>query len=387
MGKSNLTIWEHIGQDRKPVYRMQECMMHIASYSRDFKIIIPREWLNDNLTKESVYKWLEIGNKTIFPAIINEIEIDRSDLNSEGGQCQLGGVYHDLVVEPRNLVAKERYRSSDVVEMPSGSIKYISATIDQIKSKVNSGSYFTTSCRRLQTRGANGRPIVNNDHNSSWRAYIQDLQVAETKEPLRDHILRTYDELSKKEVQLIPAYEVIIPCARAISNSHKLAILSFYRYLYSSRYPGLVQDTLKLESIGIDPWTALYYALSKKDANYSFYYSLLSVPGFKSMADVSRDLKNYSLVNKAFSVSEFDKNLYVTLDGSDEELIAKVDIFTKATPKKAVDDNAYKCIVASKTLTLNKVYKSAYIKFNKIRVCGDDYKYRYYSAYMFKKEV
>lgn len=381
MAKHNLTLWELKIKDRVE-YRIQECMMHIANSKNEFKLIIPEEWLNDRLTKESIYKWLEIGNKTLFPAKINEIMIDKNILNSSTSECKLNNLYTGLLVEPRTLRDKEKYRSSDVIEMPLGTIRYLSNNIDSIRSNSTSRSFtFDCSCNRaIRSDG-----IVFGE--SSWGAYICDLQLSETKEPLVDHILRTYAELVNVSKEYIPAYEIIIDCAKTISSPHKLAILSFYRYLWSSRYLELVENTIKLESLGVDPWLALYYSLSKNKANYNNYYSLIDKPGFKSMDNVNRELRSSKLVNTAFSVSYYNIILFTNFDLKDEELVAETQKFlTKTTATDRITKN-FICINPTQTLTMDKIYSDCIIgsDHRTINICGNDYKYRNYSIYRFNE--
>ena len=387
MGKSNFTIWELI-KDKNPKYMIQECMMHIANCTSDFKIIIPHEWLNDKLIKEDVYRWLEIGNKTLFPAKIREITISEKDTKLSVGACRMNGIYYGLNVEPRKLNQREKYRSSDVLSMPLGAIRSFSVSIEELKSSSYRSIGFNVSSNRLKVRSIGGLIDLNNS-SDTWGAHVDDLCMYGTDELLKDYVLRTYDELSNRGWRALPAYEVTIDCKNVISKTHRLSILSFYRYLYSSRYPDVVYNALRLVSIGIDPWEALYASLSKINGNYYNYYSLLSAPGFKSIEKVSKDLKIYDSVNKSFSIDRHDKHLYVDLSGSEENIIENVNNFVEKslTGAKAEDKFRFICINASKTLTNNKVYTSACLSYDKKKnfLCGDDYKYRYYSSSRFKQ--
>ena len=368
MAEHNLTLHRY-----NNAIQRRECMAHICSVDTSKEIFIPESWLNEGLKYEDVDKWVEIGNSLVFPASVEESSVKRSEVEA---QSSVNFFYKGLAVEPRDLVDKnDKYMSSlSVRHFASGEIYaiYISnLSKEYLKSQKNKTVQIT---RILKKSGIAYLPW---EQINSF--FIRDLQVANTKEPLIDYILRTYDDAIKSDSDDITVKKITIDCKKKTAQ-HKLAIMSFYRYLWSNRYKNVVKDTLKLISLGISAWDALYCALSKSSESYYYYYSLLSNRGYKSREEVDSVLYNHG-----FSVNQtFTKSLQIDTPfiwkKTDEELIKEVEDF-KVRSSNIPRTELLVCTKPSNTLTNRKAYSCLIDPRvpKKVRTRGNDYIERYYS--------
>lgn len=368
MADHNLTLHKY-----NNTIKRSECMAHICSVDTSKEIFIPESWLNEGLKYEDVDKWVEIGNNLVFPASVEESSVKRKEIE---GHSSLNFFYKGLVVEPRDLVDKnDKYMSSlSVKYFASGEVHEI--YINNMSKEYLKG-YTTKTVQIKRILKKSGTAYLPWEQIDSF--FIRDLQVANTKESLIDYILRTYDDAIKSDSEDIPVKKITIDCKKKTAQ-HKLATMSFYRYLWSNRYKNVVKDTLKLISLGISAWDALYCALSKSSESYYYYYSLLSNRGYKSREEVDS-----ALYNHGFSVNQtFTKSLQIDTPfvwkKTDEELIKEVEDF-KGRSKNIPRIELLTCINPSSTLTNGKAYSCLIDPSvpKKVRTRGNDYIERYYS--------
>lgn len=369
MAEHNLTLHKY-----NNTIQRSECMAHICSVDTSKEIFIPESWLNEGLKYEDVNKWVEIGSSLVFPASVEEFSLKRKEIE---GQSSVNLFYEGLAVEPRDLIDRnDKYMSSlSIKYFASGEILAINIS-NLSKEYLKSQNSKTVQIRRILKKS--GIAYLPWEQINSF--FIRDLQVVATKEPLIDYILRTCDDAIKSGNEDVPVKKITIDCKKKTAQ-HKLAIMSFYRYLWSNRYKNVVKDTLKLISLGISAWDALYCALSKGSESYYYYYSLLSNRGYKSREDVDSVLYNHGFsVNQTFTRSlQFDTPF--VWKKTDEELIKEVEDF-KVRSNNLPRIKALICTKPSSTLTNGRTYSCLIDPRvpKKVKTRGNDYIERYYSV-------
>lgn len=312
-----------------------QCMMNIKNQNSDIDIYIPFKELHKDISKEDVVKWVEIGNKTIFPAILSETYLKPNDFSYDAVTPPLLKKYINLKITAKTNL--HTYKQHDAYQVVTGSLVSLVAGENDYRIRTN------------VTKSKDGPQY------SNWSGYASDHQLIETGECLLAYIDRTVNDNVKEKVLKTSdpdCFKITINCKNAISDNHKLAILTFYRFLWSNLYQNIVANTLSLVTKDIDSWDALYYALSTQ--KYERYYGLLSRPGFKLMDEVISDLKRYD-VNNSFS-SNSQKIPFTLMDIDNIKLA--VDVFKS---NKGVMNLAnvikVKCISDKlSSLTLNKSY-------------------------------
>lgn len=327
MANHNSTIFD-FGDSGYP--SIGTCMMGVRNVKQNACIYIPFKDLHTGITDEDVALWNKIGNETLFPANIERINYK---FNESGCHDHKFDQFLNLKITYKRDV---RHIQDDAKDCKFGLLK--SVWIDNyghLNQKTD--TYQSESFERKIYSG--------------WNGYCEDHVLFETGECLKEYIKRTIkeDDQVKEENPVPNFYKVTIDCSKAINNAHKLAILSFYRFLWSNCFVNLATNTLKLVKEGIDSWKALYYAMSSY--NYSAYYGLIYQPGFKSMDDVADSLRDPNkTINEAFTASR--KSLYTKMSGAD--IVSAVSRFTVGSEKPfegiCVTDKL-------KTLTKDKVYK------------------------------
>ena len=349
-----------------------ECMMHVGSNKDKTEIFIKYTDVNDNLTKEEVERWVEIGNSLLFPAVLSEIkmpEIDNGRITDDGLKKYLG-----LKIEADPT---KKYMQDDAKYVSEGTLINI-GSLCGIRTRI----YSRITASKLEQRYVN----------SIWNGYASDFRLISTKENLLDYMLRTKDldepkVEAKQEDETPDCYVITIDYGSKYFKSyyHKLATLSFYRYLYSSKFYGLAKKVLHLVDLGVDPWTALYCVLSEDGAKYGNYYSLLVNPGLKSITQVKHDLKIQNSVNTAFSVLAQNR-FYFTWSLDDSILLKNVESFVSKVQKYEPEKiERFKCVIPTKTLIKDKEYEGHTIAYGKIRVVGEDWVPRIYNNFRFQK--
>ena len=259
-----------------------QCMMDIRNKTSEVDLYIPFTWLHEGISDEDVTLWNKIGNETLFQAKLEKVKIDlRDNTSCDPRLDQFKGL---KITCKKNY----KYKQSDAIDNVYGIINVVDGKIFNLQ----------THCSVYYDNSFDG-----NKKFSNWNGYASDHQVYETGECLDAYIKRILkeQEIEHNVEEEFNAYKVTIDCSEALSANHRLAILSFYRFLWSCHFDGLVLDTLRIikSDSTIEPWDALYYAMSKK--NYSSYYGLLYQVGYVSMDTVKDRLPKNSGVNVSFS--------------------------------------------------------------------------------------
>lgn len=263
--------------------RETQCMMDIRKKSNTVDLYIPFEWLNEGISDEDVVLWNKIGNDTLFPAELEKVNAIYT--NTENKPKELN------IFKGLRITCKKDYkfRQSDARQNVYGVINYLSYHRD---------GAILTHCSVYKYDTFSGYKGYND-----WNGFASDHQLYETGECLDVYVKRILSEQPKVEESKSDynSYKVTIDCSKALSDNHKLAILTFYRFLWSCHFYGLIVDTLNIlkSDSSIEPWDALYYALSKKD--YWAYYGLLFQAGYVSMEDVKSRLPRGESINLSFS--------------------------------------------------------------------------------------
>jgi len=326
-----------------------QCMMDIRNRNIEVDIYIPFIWLHTGISDDDVVLWNKIGNETLFPAKLEKVKIDLSSNNNSRDPRldQFNGL---------KITCKKNYSysQSDARKNVYGVIRSLSGQPGRIG----------TCCYVYKTDKFDGNPIY-----SAWGGWASDHQVYETGECLDAYIKRILkeQEVKPKVEEEFNAYKVTIDCSKALSANHRLAILSFYRFLWSCHFDGLVVDTLRIlkSDSTIEPWDALYYAMSK--TNYSGYYGLLHQAGYVSMNDVKARLPKNEGVNLSFSSAK--KSNFTLMGVSDFKVAIERFKDQSGKPFRA------ECITDKlKTITKGKKYDAELSMYdNSYLVTTDDY--------------
>lgn len=325
-----------------------QCMMDIRRESGFVDIYILFTWLHHGISDEDVLWWNKIGNETLFPAALEKVNIDLSNNNQYDPRLEQ---FKDLKITCKKNYS---YKQSDARNNVYGVINTIDGNIDNLH----------THCSVYRTDSFDGPKKYGN-----WNGYASDHQVYETGECLDAYVKRVLSEQegSKTTKEEFNAYKVTIDCSKALSANHKLAILSFYRFLWSYYFDGLVVDTLRIlkSDSTIEPWDALYYAMSTK--NYSEYYGLLYQVGYVSMEDVKTKLPKGESINLSFSNAK--KSNFTLMNVSNFK--TAIDVFKKQSGKPF----EVECITDKlKTLTKGNKYQAEFSMHDNLYVVkNDDY--------------
>lgn len=348
--------------DFRKGYRIQQttCMMGIRNENKLIDLYLPFEWLHKGISDEDVLLWNKIGTETLFSAVIEKVKID---LNSNN-------VSRDPRLDQFNglkITCKKNYsyRQSDARQNVYGVIRSLSGQLNRIG----------TCCYVYKTDKFDGNPIYSN-----WGGWASDHQLYETGECLDayiNRIIKDQEQIPKSEAEF-NAYKITIDCGEALSANHRLAILTFYRFLWSCHYDGLVSDTLRIikSDSTIEPWDALYYAMCKKD--YSGYYGLLYQSGYVAMETVKLRLPKNESINISFSNNKKSGN---TLMGV-TDFKAAIEIFKEQSGKPF----EIECITDKlKTLTKGKKYQAEFSMYdNSYLIKNDGYCMKHYLKTHFK---
>lgn len=329
--------------------QQRQCMMDIRNGNIEVDLYIPFIWLHKGISDEDVLWWNKIGNETLFPAKLEKVKIDLRDNNS---------AYDPRLEQFKGLriTCKKgyRYKQSDANQNVYGVINSVDGNINNLQ----------TRCSVYRTNSFDG-----NKKYLCWNGYASDHQVYETGECLDAYIKRILkeQEVKPKAEEEFNAYKVTIDCFKALSANHRLAILSFYRFLWSCHFDGLVVDTLRIlkSDSTIEPWDALYYAMSK--TNYSGYYGLLHQAGYVSMDDVKARLPKNEGVNLSFSNAK--KSNFTLMGVSDFKVAIERFKDQSGKPFKV------ECITDKlKTITKGKQYDAEFSMYdNSYLVITNDY--------------
>ena len=348
---------------------MTTCMSAMRTCPVKADLYIPFEWLNKGISKEDVLRWVEIGCKLIFPATIIETYLN---IDSIGSTCVMNLKYSKYIGLKITHKKTGSYKQHDCTELVEGSISTLTGPVDN--------NLRTYSNMLVRDNGSSKRHY--NHGEMMWNGYAIDHQLLDTGECLLKYIRRTINEKPEEIEVSNNTFVVSIDCKKALSNNHKLAILSFYRFLWSDLYEGVVTNTLKLIDDGAEPWDALYYALSTK--RYEPYYSFLQFPGWKDIEVVKSRLINGSSINISFSIPNPGKLIYTTM--SVESLKDSVSKF-KANNIYAIIAKNVVCVTDKlKSITKGKEYKPEISYCDKsYLIKTDDYTYKHLLKSHFKE--
>lgn len=256
------------------------CMMNIRDSNRKVDIYLPINWITKGISDADVLQWNTIGNSTLFPAVVSKVYDERIK------------IYNFTELNGLRITCKKdvKYKQSDASCCVYGEIISIGL----------SNGYFTTVSKTHLSSNytAVERPV--------WHGYACDYQLEETGECLDQYIKRILAE-KPQEDQGPNAYKITIDCRTSLSRSHNLAVLTFYRFLWSNLYNDIVSNTLNIIKEGVDPWIALYYAMSAK--RYSPGYGLLAFPGYIDVDSARKNLINGRAVNNSFSADRYTETV------------------------------------------------------------------------------
>lgn len=254
-----------------------ECMMSMRNCKGIANIYIPFSWLHEGISEEDVYRWVEIGNQLIFPATIEKVKNDNLILHNQNYKHK----FKDLKITYKRDI---RLHQTDANQVDFGTLNSIE-DINTNKFRIYSSVYTNSD-------------FINKKYNN-WNGWSSDYKLYETGECLHEFIIRSLKEEIKDDNSEYNGYKITIDCSKSLSDNHRLAILSFYRFLWSAHFKNVVKNTLKIIDTGVNAWDAMYYALNTKD--YSSYYGFLNCSGFASIDFVVNNLKSKLSVNASFS--------------------------------------------------------------------------------------
>jgi len=306
------------------------CMSAVKQTTGKVSIIIPYKELHNDLRKEDVESWVKLGNKTIFPAVMEEKYVNLS-INT----YNLTKVKNTLLKEEFSLIEKEQYYRSD-----SNYVK--TCTINNISSNTNINVIIVKS--RNSSYGSKG------ENWSTDSRDFQDKNGVSVYDRIQSEIKKITSDIDTTKAN---SYVITFDADKCYSNHHKLALLSFYRYLWSYYYKNLVKNTLKIVDLDVDPWEALMLELSRGD--YYYYFSLTTniFRGIPKMDTVVTEFRRGNNINNSFFNS--------TINISDHRFtkINKESIKTALFNYKegAIIPTKVKCINPTPYLTKYKVYK------------------------------
>ena len=336
-----------------------QCMMDIRNKTSEVDLYIPFIWLHEGISDEDVTLWNKIGNETLFPAKLEKVKIDLRDNTLRDPRLdQFKGL---KITCKKNY----KYKQPDAIHNVYGIINVMDGNIFNLQ----------TRCSVYYDNSFDG-----NKKFSNWNGYASDHQVYETGECLDAYIKRILkeQEIESNVEEEFNAYKVTIDCSEALSANHRLAILSFYRFLWSCHFDGLVLDTLRIikSDSTIEPWDALYYAMSK--TNYSGYYGLLCQAGYVSIDEVRSRLLKGENINLSFSNAR--KNNFTSMKVLDFKVA--IEKFKEHASKPF----EVECITNKlKTLTNGKKYQAEYSMYdNSYLVTNDNYCMRHLLKTHFK---
>lgn len=335
-------------------YGIQEtqCMMDIRNRRAEVDLYIPFTWLHKGISDDDVILWNKIGNQTLFPAVLEKVNVDLRDNYSlrDSRLDQFNGL---------RVTCKKKcgYIQGDAKMNVYGVIRGLNGQLESI---------LNTTCYVYKTDKFDGDPKY-----STWGGYALDHQLYDTGECLDAYIrriIKEQEDAKKNEPKPeFNAYKVTIDCSKALSPNHNLAILSFYRFLWSCHFEGLVVDTLNIikSDSTIDPWDALYYAMCKQ--NYSGYYGFLHQVGYVSIDDVRARLTKGDSINISFSSKK--KSVFTLMGVTNFK--AAIEIFKEQSGKPF----KVECITDKlKTLTKGRAYDAEFSMYdNSYLITNDDY--------------
>lgn len=358
MSNSNSTIYStksKVLSTFSPI--IKNCMMGVRNMQGSIDIYIPFKDLQNGLSAEDVYRWVEIGNSLIFNSAV------RKDYLSEpiNRRRKFNEVYYKYL-RRLSVVRKDLdvYTQDDAISADEG---YLYEVNSEVQIKVTKGS----------VRG------------DTWYISPDDYQLVETRESLDEHLVKIYTEHFKVEKKQPNSFVITIDLDKCVSPQHKLAVLTFYRYLYSNRYPSIVKNTLLAIDAGVSNWNALMLAHAERDTNYTSYYGLTEseIRSFLPMTEVLANLKAGYNVNNSFT-----NNLGIGASIPSFKITPNIDF--KFLEKQLLEGSArsikVKCINTDgcSTITLNRTYFVVQVVGDNYKIEADDYCYRYFNKKRFK---
>jgi hypothetical protein len=262
--KTNTTYYS-IGTNNFDILypRSSECMALSKGVNGLLNLIIPFESLHKGLSEKDVYKWVELGNSSIFKASI------RKGFSFFTSKHLL--LNKKLKEESLEIARKEKKKldRNDSKYLLSGKILSLAGGIDDPSTLLvaiteeddnyNKGSFAKVGCAWAVS--INDFEFKNKSIDISLNDYI--------KEKIKE--IETDEHNEEKE----NCYIVSIDGSLIKEPEYRLAVTTYYRYLWSSNYPEIVSDTLKIMETGVSFWDALMlvHASTRKEP-YSNYYGL-----------------------------------------------------------------------------------------------------------------
>jgi hypothetical protein len=386
MGISNKTFHVRHPESKNPEYYYEMCMAFTGGYSHVLDIIIPEAWLNVGLTNKDAYRWAELGNKMLFPAKVSEKKFPVKILQNNG--CDpVFDQFMLLDIEADEKTADERYLQSDARHIVHSKIASFSFDANRALNSDKLG--YNGRFNSYLIRSVNSTIQLSIEDGRLYSGYLADYRLKDTKENLEAYVIRKIKECYKNTPKTVDCLQVRLnyadPSIKA--GKHRLAVTTFYRYLFLPYYPTVVKDTLQLVDMGFDPWISLYAALSRHDKKYLAYYSLLGRTGFKSMVDVKKNLSGSISLNQTFSAIIQKGQLPVFCIWSDDEQILRDNVLSFVAgnaPKGMQNMKRMYCLSPTKLLKA-MVYMGEYLTGAKVKVRAEDGKFHIYSTTRFKE--
>lgn len=341
-------------------YVEADCMSFIRNYKNNYELqfLVNKEMLHKNLTMEDVIRWIEIGNKLIFPATYDIVDV------LESFEYFANGMFHKEIVRLRELSDDyPKYRRYDAAGLSVASIESINGYSHYENDKKHHTFSLSTIIKEVPDNC-----IFNTSIGNHWSIDSNDVILEKSGRVLYDEIID--DFLIKKEAwdrdNLKENYCITIKRNNAVSPDHFLSLLTFYRLLWSVYFKNIVRETLDLIDGGMDEWIALSYAYAK---NYSRPYNGFSLKGylFKDPLEII-----------ALFVQKKHHQCYINPTFTDTNM--NLDSITKETLNKYKKQkvNIKKvCVSAgrSKYLTVGKSYLT-YVSGEKTYVLDDSNKFK-----------
>lgn len=339
------------------------CMSFIRETTGTIKIIIPFKNLHKGLTKEMVYDWVEIGNRTLFKAEIEEVET-----NLKNTQRGIDGDIIELLDGVKFYLRKNGHCRSDAKAVAIGSLlrasNTTSATLEVIKGNPRNG------CRAIEPK-------------TQWNVCTRDFvdEDGVTLEVRLKEAIESYKEPKKDDKN--NAFCISYKSSNCVSGHHKLAVLSFYRYLWMPRYKDLVKNVLKMIKWGVTPWDALMLEHTRGSYYYYYGFTTSDFRGIPSMKSVLNNFKAGRSINESFSSALGVVRPYNFGRLTKENVQKALEHYSK--DEKIIVAAVVKCISpVGKFLTKNKNYSVDGVTHTCFKINNDGWCWKWYSKDRFK---
>lgn len=347
---------------------VSQCMSLMRSTDGIVSLIVKMTDLNHGLTREDVFLWNKLGNESMFPAVITEGYSTFMGLNDIITRNLRKNLVSFKLAEGhrRREDAKHCIKGTLDVITPLGGNKYDGYL--RVTEKLKGGYCFLGG-----QWGVSGYDFVTEDTGQTLNDYARDFM---------DKFLAEENEEQDNRPN---AYIISIDSSKIKNRQEKLAVLTFYRYLWSNVFRGLVRDALIVYKSGIPAWESIMLAhAAERDSSYNNYYGLTqirtrSIPSIEEVKiRLNRDM---ATINNSFTTEIVNViNRFTIKEGVD--YTETINTLKKADqyPKRI------ECVNAEKTTTLHKgsFYDVVSHHGEYVTVVASDYCKREYSKTRFK---